>query len=81
MSNSLGIKSDGPVKTNSVLGSRLHICNYKLGIIFIVPPPGATGGPKHESKSFDDTIMPFVVPAQKYRPSDTPATAQAMRED
>ena len=68
MSDSLGIKSDGPVKKNSVLGSRLHICDYELRIIFIVPPPGATGGPKCESKSFDDTIMPFAVPAQKYNP-------------
>ncbi|GFZ17280.1 clp ATPase [Actinidia rufa] len=80
MSNSFGIKSDRPMKMNSVLGSRLHICNYELGIIFIVPPPIATGSPNHKSKSLDDIILPFVVPAPKYRPSDTPATALAMRK-
>ncbi|THF96918.1 hypothetical protein TEA_024256 [Camellia sinensis var. sinensis] len=73
-------KAVGAVKTNSVLGSRLHICNYELDIVFIVPPSDANSSPNHKSLSLDDIILPFVVPAPKYRPSDTPATKQAMRE-
>ncbi|CAL5361711.1 unnamed protein product [Camellia sinensis] len=80
ISNSLRTKAVGAVKTNSVLGSRLHVCNYELGIVFIVPPSDANGSPNHKSRSLDDIILPFVVPAPKYRPSDTPATKQAMRE-
>lgn len=68
------------MKSNSVLGSRLHICNYELGIIFIVPPPDSTASSKHKTANLDDIVLPFVVPAPKYKTSDTPATAQAMRE-
>ncbi|CAL5444297.1 unnamed protein product [Camellia sinensis] len=67
-------KAVGAVKTNYVLGSRLHICNYELGIVFIVLPSDANSSPNHKSLSLDDIILPFVVPAPKYRPSDTPAT-------
>ncbi|XP_028064672.1 uncharacterized protein LOC114267807 [Camellia sinensis] len=80
ISNSLRTKAVGAVKTNSVLGSRLHVCNYELGIVFIIPPSDANGSPNHKSRSLDDIILPFVVPAPKYSPSDTPATKQAMRE-
>ncbi|KAK6147937.1 hypothetical protein DH2020_018849 [Rehmannia glutinosa] len=34
-------QSNGNMRNNSVLGSRLHISNYELGIVFIVPPPDA----------------------------------------
>ncbi|KAI7979380.1 Tyrosyl-DNA phosphodiesterase 1 [Camellia lanceoleosa] len=74
ISNSLRTKAVGAVKTNSVLGSRLHVCNYELGIVFIVPPSDVNGSPNHKSGSLDDIILPFVVPAPKYRPSDSPAT-------
>ncbi|XP_028100026.1 uncharacterized protein LOC114299468 [Camellia sinensis] len=80
ISNPLRTKAVGAVKTNSVLGSRIHVCNYKLGIVFIVPPLDANGSPNHKSRSLEDIILPFVVPAPKYRPSNTPATEQAMRE-
>ncbi|CAL5361697.1 unnamed protein product [Camellia sinensis] len=80
ISNSLRTKAVGAVKTNSVLGSGLHICNYELGILFIVPPSDANNSPNHKSPSLDDIILPFVMPASKYRPNDIPATKQAMRE-
>ncbi|KAH7866614.1 hypothetical protein Vadar_022738 [Vaccinium darrowii] len=80
MYKSTEINAAGAVKTNSVLGSRLHICNYELGIIFIVPPPDSTDSSKYKSANLDDIVLPFVVPAPKYKSSDTPATAQAMRE-
>ncbi|CAL5444298.1 unnamed protein product [Camellia sinensis] len=73
-------KAVGAVKTNSVLGSRHHVCNYELGIVFIVPPSDANSSPNHKSPSLDDVIFPFVVPALKYRPSGTPSTKKAMRE-
>ncbi|CAL5361702.1 unnamed protein product [Camellia sinensis] len=79
-SNSLRTKAVGALKTNSVLGSRLHACNYELGIVFIVPPSDANSSPNHKSTSLDDIILTFVVPAPKYRPNDTPTTKQAMRE-
>ncbi|XP_051130802.1 uncharacterized protein LOC127251226 isoform X2 [Andrographis paniculata] len=58
-------------------GSRLHISNYELGIIFVVPPPDTN---QHSSRSLDDIVLPFVVPPPKYKQGDKPATAQAMRE-
>ncbi|CAL5444305.1 unnamed protein product [Camellia sinensis] len=79
-SNSLRTKAVGALKTNSVLGSRLHVCNYEHGIVFIVPPSDANSSPNHKSMSLDDIILTFVVPAPKYRPNDTPATKQAIRE-
>lgn len=77
---SIEINAAGAVKSNSILGSRLHICNYELGIIFIVPPPDSMASSKHNTANLDDIVLPFVVPAPKYKSSDTPATAQAMRE-
>lgn len=62
---------------SSVLGSRLHISNYELGIVFIVPPPDAA---KENTENLDDIGLPFVVPPPKYRPTDKPANAQAIRE-
>lgn len=69
--------SNGNAGNNSVLGSRLHISNYELGIVFIVPPPDAV---KENIENLDDIVMPFIVPPPKYRPIDKPATAQAIRE-
>lgn len=34
----------------------------------------------NNTSNLDDIVLPFVVPAPKYRPKDRPATAQAMRE-
>lgn len=73
-------QSNGNVRNNSVLGSRLHISNYELGIIFIVPPPDAVDCVEHNIRNLDDIVLPFVVPPPKYRPTDKPATAQAIRE-
>ncbi|CAK9186870.1 unnamed protein product [Ilex paraguariensis] len=80
LSDSLETKANGAVRLNSVLGSRLHICNYELGIVFIVPPSDRKGCPKPKNTNLDDIVLPFVMPAPKYRPTDRPATAQAMRE-
>ncbi|KAL3512030.1 hypothetical protein ACH5RR_024747 [Cinchona calisaya] len=79
--NTVDRKASVNDRSNSVLGSRLHICNYELGIIFTVPPSNSKGG--HGDKNFsslDDIVLPFVTPAPKYGPRDGPATAQAMRE-
>ncbi|KAL1533248.1 hypothetical protein AAHA92_33159 [Salvia divinorum] len=70
-------RSNGNMRNNSALGSRLHISNYELGIVFIVPPPD---GAKENTENLDDVGLPFVVPPPKYRPTDKPATAQAIRE-
>ncbi|OVA03083.1 Forkhead-associated (FHA) domain [Macleaya cordata] len=76
-----GEKTDGFVGTTSSLGWRLHVCNYELGIIFVVPPSDTTPkGTTSKCSNLDDIVLPFVVPAPKYRRSDRPATAQAMRE-
>ncbi|KAF3650889.1 hypothetical protein FXO38_16907 [Capsicum annuum] len=66
-------------KSYSSLGSRLHVSNYELGILFINPPPDAEVK-KNQRTNLDDIVLPFVVPAPKYRPSDKPATPQEMRE-
>ncbi|MCD7458479.1 hypothetical protein HAX54_038354 [Datura stramonium] len=66
-------------KSYSNLGSRLHISNYELGILFITPPPDAEGK-KNQRTNLDDIVLPFVMPAPKYRPADKPATPQEMRE-
>ncbi|KAL2554847.1 forkhead-associated domain-containing protein/FHA domain-containing protein [Forsythia ovata] len=79
ISNSLDRQANGNSRNNPVLGSRLHISNYELGIIFIVPPPD-TVCVKQKSSTLDDIVLPFVVPPPKYGPGDAPATAQAMRE-
>lgn len=78
--NPHGVKADGAARANSVLGSRLHICNYELGIVFIVPPSDSNGRTNHKCANLDDIVLPFVVPAPKYRPMDKPATKHAMRE-
>lgn len=73
-------RSNGNVRNNSALGSRLHISNYELGIIFIVPPPDSVGSMKETNENLDDIVLPFVVPPPRYRPTDKPATPQAIRE-
>ncbi|KAK2976624.1 hypothetical protein RJ640_021426 [Escallonia rubra] len=80
LSNSLGIKSCRVVRNNPVLGSRLHILNYELGIIFIVPPLDTKVCTNQKGGNLDEIVLPFTVPAPKYRPRDGPATKQAMRE-
>lgn len=68
------------MRSNSVLGSRLHICNYEIGVVFIVPPTDTRDYAKRETKRLDDIVLPFLVPAPKYKPTDRPATPQAMKE-
>lgn len=68
------------MSSSSVLGSRLHVCNYELGIIFTVPPSDSKGRGDKKLRSLDDIVLPFVTPAPKYRAGDKAATAQAMRE-
>lgn len=72
-------QSNGTVTNSCVLGSRLHISNYELGIVFIVPPPDLVNCAKESAESLDDIILPFIVPPPKYSLVDMPATAQAMR--
>lgn len=74
--------SDGKAATNagSVLGSTLHICNYEIGLVFVVPPPEVTECRTKERRDLDRFTLPFVVPAPKYQDSDQPATTKAMRE-
>ncbi|XP_039125962.1 uncharacterized protein LOC120261995 isoform X2 [Dioscorea cayenensis subsp. rotundata] len=59
------------------LSPRLHICNYELGILIVVPPSKEVD---KESLGLDEVILPFVTPAPKYREGDRPATTKAMRE-
>ncbi|KAL5564734.1 hypothetical protein UlMin_027898 [Ulmus minor] len=81
ISNSYAKKGDEPGRTNSPSGLRLHVCNYELGIIFMFPPTEAEDNSACESrKNLDAIILPFVVPAPKYRPRDRPATRRAMWE-
>lgn len=68
------------MRSNSVLGSRLHICNYEIGIVFIVPPTDTGDYTNSETKPLDDIALPFLVPAPKYKPTDWPATPRAMKE-
>ncbi|KAF3773680.1 Tyrosyl-DNA phosphodiesterase 1 [Nymphaea thermarum] len=65
---------------SSVLGSRLRISNYELGLVLVVPPPQTSKGDIEKNLVFDNIILPFVVPAPKYKLNDRPATMQAMRE-
>ncbi|XP_027124708.1 uncharacterized protein [Coffea arabica] len=67
-------------RNSSVLGSRIHICNYELGIIFTVPPSDKKDNGDEKHGNLDDIVLPFATPAPKYKPRDEPATAQAMRE-
>eukprot|EP00268_Persea_americana_P060083 TRINITY_DN7442_c0_g1_i4.p1 TRINITY_DN7442_c0_g1~~TRINITY_DN7442_c0_g1_i4.p1 ORF type:complete len:1133 (-),score=212.53 TRINITY_DN7442_c0_g1_i4:276-3674(-) len=78
ISQSSNINASGAVEA-SVLRSRLHICNYELGIIFIIPPSDISKRNKEKSSDLDDIVLPFFVPAPKYRCDDMPATTQAMR--
>ncbi|WRX18222.1 Forkhead-associated (FHA) domain - like 5 [Theobroma cacao] len=80
ISGSVGIKASGLDKTKSLITSRLHICNYELGIIFLFPPTETKCIANQSSTKLDDIALPFVVPAPKYGSRDRPATAQAMRE-
>lgn len=80
ISNPFRIKDDGPKMEDPSVNCGLHICNYELGIIFTFPPTENNGRSKVKSTELDDIILPFVVPAPKYRYSDRPATKQAMRE-
>ncbi|GMI76650.1 hypothetical protein like AT5G07400 [Hibiscus trionum] len=78
ISSSAQTKANGLVKANSF--SRLHICNYELGIIFLFPPMETKCIANQTQTKLDDVALPFVVPAPKYGPKDRPATAQAMRD-
>ncbi|KZV21417.1 hypothetical protein F511_14949 [Dorcoceras hygrometricum] len=73
-------QSNGVVANTCVLGSRLHVSNYELGIVFIVPPPDSVARDKESAECLDDIILPFMVPPPKYSLIDKPATAQAMRD-
>eukprot|EP00257_Ricinus_communis_P026577 XP_025013991.1 uncharacterized protein LOC8275459 isoform X3 [Ricinus communis] len=75
-----GLKSNEPGKTNLSSGLRLHVCNYELGIIFVFPPSRTKGIDNKDAATLDDVVLPFVVPAPKYGPTDWPATKKAMRE-
>ncbi|KAJ8478713.1 hypothetical protein OPV22_022440 [Ensete ventricosum] len=59
---------------------KLHICNYELGIVLIVPPPDVSVTDGRNRFNLDDFVLPFVMPAPEYQDGDRPATAQAMRE-
>lgn len=59
--------------------TKLHICNYELGIILIVPPTDHSKRDGVNNFNLKD-ILPFVMPAPIYKDEDRPATAQAMRE-
>ncbi|KAL3001504.1 hypothetical protein AAZX31_08G006000 [Glycine max] len=80
ISNPFRTKADRPKKEDPSVNYGLHICNYELGIIFTFPPTENNGCLEVKSTKLDDIILPFVVPAPKYRSSDRPATKQAMRE-
>ncbi|XP_010250426.1 PREDICTED: uncharacterized protein LOC104592681 isoform X5 [Nelumbo nucifera] len=80
MCNTSGLKADEAAGATCALGSKLHICNYELGIIFIIPPLDKINGTNHKTSSVDDIILPFIMPPPKYQPEDRPATGQAMKE-
>ncbi|KAL0342219.1 UNVERIFIED_CONTAM: hypothetical protein Scaly_1884500 [Sesamum calycinum] len=68
---------NGNVRNTSVLGSRLHISNYELGIIFVVPPPETVDHVKQDTRNLDDIVLPFVMP--EIIPQETSPTAQAIK--
>ncbi|KAJ4824263.1 hypothetical protein Tsubulata_031292, partial [Turnera subulata] len=80
MSQISGLRSNQLGMTDSSLGLRLQICNYELGIVFLFPPPDTLDIVKDNQGNLDDVVLPFVVPAPKYGPTDKPATKLAMRE-
>ncbi|CAM8912602.1 unnamed protein product [Rhodiola kirilowii] len=65
-------------------GPKLHICNYEVGIVFLFPPTGTKKSmaslSRQDNTNIDNIVLPFVVPPPKYKPSDRPATFQALRE-
>lgn len=73
-----GLKTNGIGNANSSLGQMLHICNYELGIIFTFPQTETEGSASKNSTNLDDIVLPFVVPAPKYKRGDRPATRLAM---
>ncbi|KAF8019142.1 hypothetical protein BT93_H3889 [Corymbia citriodora subsp. variegata] len=79
ISNQSGVKVNTPGRSNLDL-KKLHICNYELGILFVVPPTETLARTKGSHIDLDNIVLPFVVPAPKYRSCDRPATAKAMRE-
>ncbi|KAE8672271.1 hypothetical protein F3Y22_tig00111847pilonHSYRG00024 [Hibiscus syriacus] len=80
ISSSAWTKANGLAQANSFITSRLHICNYELGIIFVFPPMEAKRIANQNQRKLDDVALPFVVPAPKYGPKDRPATALAIRD-
>ncbi|KAI7731877.1 hypothetical protein M8C21_032241, partial [Ambrosia artemisiifolia] len=76
--HSPGLKSNEDSSSKSVLGSRLHICNYEFGIVFVVPPSENKHYADKSHSNLDDITLPFVIPAPRYRHMDTPATKFAM---
>lgn len=70
----------GRTAVSTASSPRLHICNYELGILLIVPPSDTSEGTAGKSFNLDDITLPFIMPAPKYQDGDRPATAQAMRE-
>lgn len=73
-------ESKAATSAGPVLGSSLRICNYEIGLVFIVPPPEDLSCTTKNHGDLDRFILPFVVPAPKYQESDRPATTKAMRE-
>lgn len=73
-------RSASNMSSSSLLGSRLHVSNYELGIVFTVPPSDGWSNENEQCRGLDEINLPFVIPAPRYRTWDRPATAQAMRE-
>ncbi|GAB2257602.1 hypothetical protein Droror1_Dr00013762 [Drosera rotundifolia] len=77
--NSSGSQVNGSEKGKRAT-SKLQVCNYELGIIFIFPPPEHKSRSKESLACLDDIVLPFVTPSPKYGVGDRPATKLAMRE-
>lgn len=67
-------------RNKPLLGLRLHISNYELGIVFVVHPSCMEANVHQMKMNLDDIALPFAVPAPKYTWRDRPATRQAMSE-
>lgn len=81
ISGSSATKDDEERFTASASDTRLHICNYELGVVFTFPPTERKKSIDIKSSpNLDGIVLPFVVPAPKYGPRDRPATARAMRD-
>lgn len=72
------LKANGTGNVNSSPDQMLHICNYELGIIFTFPQTETSSNAIQNSTTLDDIVLPFVVPAPKYKRGDRPATRLAM---